>query len=148
MAGTSNLIRPGHCVGNALHKTARAVSRIYAEHMRSVGLHRSQFSILSELSHSGPLAIHELAESMIIDRTTLTRNLRPLERDGLVAMRKSDADARVRVVSLTPSGSEKLKEARVAWRKAQRHVVREFGEENWRRLEKQLEALREIGRQF
>lgn len=139
---TSSLLDPAHCVSNNLHKTARAVSRIYAEEMRPAGLARSQFAILGHLEHGGPMALSALAERLYMDRTTLTRNLRPLRSGGLVACDPSPDDARVKLVSITRSGRRKLEQARGHWRDAQARVLERFGEQAWIALEGSLRDLR------
>ncbi|MFU8816088.1 MAG: MarR family winged helix-turn-helix transcriptional regulator [Pseudomonadales bacterium] len=140
----SPLLDPSHCVSNNLHKTARAVSRIYAEEMRPAGLARSQFAILGHLQHNGTMAITELAGRLYMERTTLTRNLKPLEQAGLVVRSLDEADARVKRVAITAAGRRKLKQARGLWRKAQARVLKRFGEQQWRELEDSLRTLRRL----
>ena len=137
----ASLLEPSHCISNNLHKTARAVSRIYAEEMRPAGLARSQFAILESLEHAGALAVSELAERLYMERTTLTRNLKPLEQGGLVVRRASETDARVRLLEVTEKGRRKLLQARRYWRKAQARMLERFGEEEWRRLEATLRGM-------
>jgi len=141
---SSPLLDPSHCVSNNLHKTARAVSRIYAEEMRPAGLARSQFAILGNLDHNGPMAITELANRLYMERTTLTRNLKPLEQAGLVVRVVDAADARVKRVAITVAGRRKLKQARGLWRKAQARMLKRFGEQEWRELEETLRLLRRL----
>jgi len=140
------LLDPSHCVSNNLHKTARAVSRIYAEEMRPAGLARSQFAILGHLAHQGPVAVSELADRLYMERTTLTRNLKPLEQAGLVTRTSSATDARVRLVEITRPGRRKLVQARRYWRKAQARMLKLFGEDEWRALESTLRGLRRLVR--
>src|SRR5512137_3085947 len=104
------LLEPGHCVSNNLQKTARAVSRLYAEKMRPSGLTRAQFPMLGYLEAVGPLPMSDLAARLYMERTTLTRNLKPLEDAGLVERGASTGDARVKEVAITPRGRRKLKE--------------------------------------
>jgi DNA-binding MarR family transcriptional regulator len=137
-----SLLDPAHCVSNNLHKTARAVTRIYAEEMRPAGLARSQFAILNLLDHGGAVALSELARRLYMDRTTLTRNLRPLERTGLVVRTGDPADRRVKLAEITPAGRDRLEEARGYWRRAQARVLERFGEAAWRDLEATLRDLR------
>ncbi len=140
------LLDPSHCVSNNLHKTARAVSRVYAEEMRPAGLARSQFAILEHLARGGPLPLTELARRLYMERTTLTRNLRPLQQAGLVALEPSDADARVKLVTITEAGQGKVVEARRYWRNAQRRILAMFGESEWEALEATLRSLRRLVR--
>lgn len=143
---SESLLDPAHCVSSNLHKTARAVSRIYAEEMRPAGLARSQFAILGHVEHAGPLPLSALAERLYMDRTTLTRNLRPLRSSGLVLLQAAPDDARVKLVSITASGRRKLKQARRHWRDAQARVLERFGEAPWRELERTLRDLRQAVR--
>lgn len=140
------LLQPAHCVSNNLHKTARAVSRLYADAMRPAGLARSQFAVLVFLDEAGALSMTELAERLFMERTTLTRNLDPLVQAGLVARRPSDADARVKLVAITEAGRVKLTEARGYWRAAQARMLERFGEDAWRELEQTLRRLRRLAR--
>ncbi|HEX7035593.1 MAG TPA: MarR family transcriptional regulator [Pseudomonadales bacterium] len=142
----SELLDPFHCVSNNLHKTARAVSRIYAEEMRPAGLARSQFAILEYLTRRGPMPVSELAARLYMERTTLTRNLRPLEQAGLVTRPASATDARVRLVAISDDGRRRLDEARRCWRRAQRRLLDRFGEDEWRALERTLATLRHLVR--
>lgn len=141
---SDELLRPGHCVGLNLYKTARAVSRVYAEEMRPAGLARSQFAILATLDRSGPVALSTLAEGLYMDRTTLTRNLKPLEKAGLASRRRSDSDARVALVEITEAGRHRFREARGYWRQAQRRMLELLGEDEWRALESKLIAVRKL----
>lgn len=72
-------LTPRHCVLNALHQAARAVGRRYAAALRPYGLKRDQFAVLAALSGVGELPVQALAERLVIDRTSLSRQLRPLE---------------------------------------------------------------------
>jgi DNA-binding MarR family transcriptional regulator len=138
------LLEPAHCVSNNLQKTARAVSRLYAEEMRPSGLTRAQFPILGFLEAAGPLPMSDLAARLYMERTTLTRNLQPLEDAGLVERPADSHDARVKLVAITPLGRRKLREARRYWRKAQSRVVQLFGPEQWLELEAALRTLRRL----
>lgn len=141
---TDPLLQPVHCVSNNLHKTARAVSRLYAEVMRPAGLARSQFAVLSYLEQAGPLAMGDLAERLYLERTTLTRNLKPLLDAGWVVREPSATDARIKQVVITDSGRAKLAEARVYWQQAQARMIERFGAEAWRELEATLRELRRL----
>jgi DNA-binding MarR family transcriptional regulator len=139
---TDSLLTPDHCVGNNLFKTARAVSRIYAEEMHPAGLARSQFSILGALYQAGPISLSALAERLYMDRTTLTRNLRPLERDGFVIRESAPDDGRIRLVRLTTAGRDKFREAKGYWQIAQKRLLELLGKAEWTELEARLVALR------
>lgn len=139
-----NVLNPIHCVSNNLHQTARAVSKIYSDEMRPSGITRSQFAILGILYHADTMALNTLAGALHMDRTTLSRNLTPLANKGLVTVKPSPADGRVREIRLTRTGKAKFRAALKLWRRAQQRVIDAFGEQNWAQLEATLTTLREI----
>ena len=108
-----------HCL--AARRNARAITRVYEEHLRPHGLRATQFSILVALAVAGPKPMGELAEALGLDRTTLTRGVALLERDGWLATEPSD-DARERRLRLTKAGRKKLESAYPAWKAAQEAV--------------------------
>src|SRR5262245_8712535 len=110
----------------ALRQAARHVSQIYDGYLANAGLKGTQYSILSKLGRLGPLSINELARAMVMDRTTLGRAVRPLERDRLLTIGAGD-DGRTRRLTLTAAGRAKLKEAAAQWREAQKHFEGAFG---------------------
>jgi DNA-binding MarR family transcriptional regulator len=110
----------------AIRQAARHVTQLYDQHLAPTGLRTTQFSVLARLDRVGPLAISELAASMVMDRTTMGRALRPLEREGLVAIGPG-RDGRTRALSVTPAGKQRLKEAMPLWRGAQRVFEARYG---------------------
>lgn len=117
---------PSPCNSLALRQAARHVSQIYESHLAAEGLRASQYSILSTLGRNGPLAINGLAKLMVMDRTTLGRALRPLERDGLLEI-AAGPDGRTRSLRLTLAGETKLAAAALRWREAQDEFETAFG---------------------
>jgi DNA-binding MarR family transcriptional regulator len=117
---------PSVCNCLAVRQAARHVTQLYDRHLAHVGLRATQYSILARLSRLGPLSINELAAMMVMDRTTTGRAIRPLERDGLIAIAPG-RDERTRVVRLTQAGKERVKAAAAHWRAAQRQFEREYG---------------------
>ncbi len=118
---------PEICSCSALRQAARHVTRFYDEALAPSGLGLNQYSILSKLSRFGPKAIQDLAQILVMDRSTLGHLLRPLEAKGLIAVGASKTDGRQRVISLTASGIALLKAAKPLWTKAQRRFERGFG---------------------
>jgi DNA-binding MarR family transcriptional regulator len=110
----------------ALRQAARHVSQIYDDYLASEGLRGTQYSILAKLDRLGPLSINELAKSMVMDRTTLGRAIRPLERDRLLSIGPGD-DGRTRSLRLTAAGRTRLKAAATKWRQAQKAFEAAFG---------------------
>jgi len=111
------------CACAALRRASRAVTRHYERAFRATGLRATQFSILATLSLTGPLPMTSLAEQLGLERTTLNRNLRPLEVRGYIRTRQNEADQRVRRVELTSSGREAAAAALPSWRRAQAGVA-------------------------
>src|SRR5271154_1116512 len=101
---------PMGCNCLALRQAARQVTQLYERHMAPVGLRATQYSILARLARRGPLSINELAEAMLMDRTTTSRNIRPLQRDKLISIGFGPG-GRKRVIALTPAGAARVKAA-------------------------------------
>jgi DNA-binding MarR family transcriptional regulator len=133
------------CTCNNLRKAARAVTQYYDEALRPSGIRATQFSLLAAIKQFGTVSIGALAEESVMDRTTLTRNLKLLEDEGLVAIAPG-ADARVREVSLTPAAQEKLAVAMRYWRKAQAEMATRMGTEGVRHLLRALSGAVEATR--
>lgn len=114
-----------HCF--AVRQAARWISQLYDQHLAEAGLRSTQYAILGHLERNGPAGIAELAEALVMDRTTMTRNVTPLERDGLVAIVQAETDRRRKEVRLTPRGRARLAQARPLWRRAQADFERHFG---------------------
>jgi DNA-binding MarR family transcriptional regulator len=117
---------PAACNCLAIRQAARQATQFYDRHLAPAGLRATQYSILAKLARLGPLSINELAGLMVMDRTTMGRAVRPLERDKLVAI-GSGRDGRRRVVRLIPAGAERLKTASVHWREAQKQFENAYG---------------------
>lgn len=108
--------------------TTRAVTRVYDEALRPVGLRTTQFSVLARLDADGPAPLTQLARRLLLDRTTLARELGSLERRGLVSV-TSGHDRRTRIAALSEAGRARLDEAYPLWRVVQRDVRERFGRE-------------------
>lgn len=105
-------------------QASRALTRIYDEALRPSGLLTAQLGVLVAVARfgDGGAKITQLASALVLERTTLTRNLVPLERDGLVRVTRHADDARARVVVLTPAGRRALATAYPLWQEAQRRT--------------------------
>lgn len=118
---------PG-CTCLRLRKASRRVSQIYDQHLEPFGLTVTQYGVLAHLATFNGISIGELAEKLVMDPTTLTRNLRPLERQGLVAVKPDRRDRRARSLQLTACGRKVLERARSGWVRAQCHIERVIGD--------------------
>ena len=116
------------CLANAMRRADRAVMQHYDAVLRPFGLKMTQFTLLVALRLLEPVTIQDLAKAMVLDRTTLTRNLAALARQDLVCIAEGE-DRRTRVVELTASGHALLASAFPEWRKAQSKVRRKLGAE-------------------
>ena len=126
---TDKLPRLEECACLAVRQAARHVTQFYDRHLAAAGLRTTQFSILAKLRRQGPMTINALAAEMVMDRTTLGRNILPLEREGLISVTASRTDRRSKEIRLTDAGLERLQEARDGWRQAQTQFAAAFGEE-------------------
>jgi DNA-binding transcriptional ArsR family regulator len=97
------------CTCLRLRKASRRVSQIYDQHLEPFGLTVTQYGVLGHLATFNGLNIGELAEKLVMDPTTLTRNLRPLQRQGLLAVKTDRRDRRARTLELTARGIRKRK---------------------------------------
>ena len=111
----------------AIRQASRHVTQFYDQLLAPSGLRTTQYAILSRLQRSGPVPINALAAALVMDRTTLGRNILPLERDGLIEIGASPADRRRREVRLTPDGAARLRAARRGWAVAQQRFDEVFG---------------------
>ncbi len=129
------------CVCLAVRRAARQVARRYDDAFRPLGITSGQFSILSALLRDETVPLGALADFLGMDRTTLNRNLKPLEDDRLVATTASREDRRVRGLVLTSKGRALLDRAIPIWRAAQRDSERRLADTAWPTLRSQLQAL-------
>jgi DNA-binding MarR family transcriptional regulator len=121
----------GRCNCGALRRASRRLSQMYDEALAPVGLRASQFALINELARRGdvPPTIGELADALAMDHSTMGQNLRPLEREGFVALARDEADGRRRCVTLTPAGRERLPAALPLWQGVQDRFEAGFGEQ-------------------
>jgi DNA-binding MarR family transcriptional regulator len=119
-----------NCTCFNLRKTTRAVTQLFDEALKPCGIYATQFTLLAAISSNDDATISELSNALIMDRTTLTRNLKPLQKSGWVEVTPG-ADKRTRTLSLTRSGKKVLSQAMQYWNLAQEKVVKTLGKSNW-----------------
>jgi DNA-binding MarR family transcriptional regulator len=120
------------CTCGSLRKASRRISQFYDLALAPVGIKSTQFAILTELERGvieAPVTMCELAVAMVMDRSTLGHNLKPLGRDGLVTLRASPDDKRKRYVELTKKGRSVLLRARRLWQHAEGRFENIFGKQ-------------------
>jgi DNA-binding MarR family transcriptional regulator len=129
MKTVNSLPLPEECNCFAVRAAARHVSQSYDRFLAPTGLRTTQYSILVRLKRGGPLTINALAEAMVMDRTTLGRNILPLQRDGLIKIKSAASDRRAKELRLTKAGESRLQQAREGWSQAQARFEAAFGED-------------------
>src|SRR6202045_1598607 len=101
---TKPLPNPSDCNCLAVRQAARYITQFYDRYLGAAGLRTTQYGILARLKRQGPMSINTLAAELVVDRTTLGRNIRPLERDGLIAIEPDPSDGRSKILRLTKAG--------------------------------------------
>jgi DNA-binding MarR family transcriptional regulator len=120
-------INPAACNCLALRQAARHVTQFYDQFVSPLGLRATQYSILARLHRKGAMTINALAAELVMDRTTLGRNILPLQRDGLIAVGPGKFDRRSKELRLTRCGRERFQAAQKGWTKAQEKFEYAFG---------------------
>jgi DNA-binding MarR family transcriptional regulator len=128
------------CAGFNLRRASRAVTQHFDHALAPVGLRATQFTLLGALALAGPVSTNELAHGLVMDRTTLTRNLRLLRDAGLVETRPGRGGREVLFV-LSDEGRDALARAIPIWREAQGGIVAAFGESRWPTMVAELDRL-------
>lgn len=134
-------VDPCHC--HVVRRASRYVTGFYDEALAPAGLRLAQFSMLAQLSEDRGVALGELAELLGLDRTTATRNLKLLEREGLVRIGPAEGDARRKAIRLTEQGWAVLRRASPLWQAAQAAFEERHGAALVERLHAVLDALDE-----
>jgi DNA-binding MarR family transcriptional regulator len=130
-----------NCAAGTLRRANRVVSRLYDSFLKPSGIRATQYTVLSIVAARGPLAVNQLAKMLVMDRTTLARDLKPLEREGFIKISIDSDDNRVRLAAITEKGRATLEKARPLWQEAQKHMVKVLGEERLINLVKELQEV-------
>jgi DNA-binding MarR family transcriptional regulator len=130
--------QPDVCNLAALRQAARHITQFYEQFMGSAGIRATQFSILAKLRRMGPMTINALAAEMVMDRTTLGRNVQPLQRMKLIAVKRGREDRRSKEVQLTDAGVARLRLAVERWAEAQKTFETAYGGERAAELRSML----------
>jgi DNA-binding MarR family transcriptional regulator len=133
-----------HC--SALREAARYVSLLYDRHLTAAGLSSTQFSILTRLKEPGPTTINALAQALVMDRTTVGRNILPLQRRRLIVVKRGESDARQKELHLTKAGLARLEAAFDGWATAQAQFEGTVGKERASQLRDLLRVV--VGTDF
>ena len=125
------------CTCGELRKAARAITILYDDAIKSSGLLSTQFGLLQVIYNIDSIRISDLADKLRMDRTTLTRNLSVLEREGLIKISQGK-DLRTRIVTATQKGRSAVAKSLPLWNEVQDKVKQRMGENSWRELMQNL----------
>lgn len=134
-----------NCACLNLRKAARAVTQMYDEILKPSGLKVTQFSVLAVVAAKGPASMTVLSRALVMDRTTLTRNLKPLLDRKLVKAGKG-SDRRQRPIAITRKGGETLARALPFWRQANEQIINGVGLARWQGMSRLLEETIRLSR--
>jgi DNA-binding MarR family transcriptional regulator len=138
---TRPLASPADCNCLAVRQAARYITQFYDRYLAAAGLRTTQYGILSRLKRQGAMSINSLAAELVVDRTTLGRNVRPLERDGLIAIESDPSDRRSKILRLTKAGDARFRTAQKHWAGAQKRFERVYGGRQASQLRESLRAV-------
>lgn len=130
-----------HCLCFAAQRAARALARRFDDALSPLGLTSGQFSLLTSLNRPEPPSMGSIAALLVMDRTTLTANLKPLEQRGFVEIAVDEADRRVRRLILTPAGRRVLQSALPIWQETHGEIDRLVTRHDGKALRSGLRAL-------
>jgi len=134
-------LKPVHlCACANLRQATRAITQFYEEALKPTGLRATQFTLLTAIATCEVVSMTRLADVLIMDRTTLTRNLKPLKKEGLIETVLGE-DRRKRLVSLTPKGEAALENALPLWEVAQTRVVEVLGQQQFANFLQELTSV-------
>jgi len=124
---------PATCMGLHIRRASRILTQIYDSALRPASLVLNQFTLLVAIHLFEAVPITQLAQELFTDQTTVTRNIKLLEKRGLVVINPG-ADRRIKLVSLTVAGKVTLEQAIPLWEQAQTEVIQHFGQQKWETL--------------
>ncbi len=131
------------CCCFGLRKVTRAITQCYDRYLEPAGIRATQFTLLVELSGSNGKTLTEMAEGMVMDRTTLTRNLKPLEKAGLITIMKL-SDRRSKGYVLTEKGRLAIDTGIPLWRRAQEQIISKLGNDRYHRFLTELKSVQDL----
>ena len=148
---TSSQTRSGHsgrgitstalleqCALFDLHRASRVLTTLYNAHLRQTGMTMAQFTLLRNIAALSPAGVTQIAEAMLMDRTSVTRMIEPLIKCGYLSSKAGKEDRRVRNISITPAGLEAMANSHEAWRNAQQELYDIIGADQWMAMRRAL----------
>ena len=138
-----DLTGTGYCASFNFRRAARAMTALFDHALKDSGIRSTQFTILTAVAKTQPVSISKVAQVLVMDATTLTRNLDLLRKQGLLTISPRGA-MRQRFLHLTFAGEKALATAIPLWRKIQQRFVDQIGEDQWKALRSDLESLSKL----
>jgi DNA-binding MarR family transcriptional regulator len=138
---TRPLSNVSDCNCLAVRQAARYITQFYDRCLAASGLRTTQYGVLARLKRQGPMSINTLAAELVVDRTTLGRNIRLIERDGLIAIESDPSDGRSKILRLTKVGETRFHRAQKHWAEAQKRFERAYGGRQASQLRESLRAV-------
>ncbi len=124
----TNLCR---CACSSIRRATRAVTQFYDKFMKNTGLTTPQFSLLVNIYKLGSISVNDLADKLLMDQTTVTRNITVLKKYSYVSIKKEESDARKKFISLTKEGLSKVTEILPLWENTQIQIEAGIGKERY-----------------
>jgi DNA-binding MarR family transcriptional regulator len=138
-----DLTGTGYCASFNFRRAARAMTALFDHALKDSGIRSTQFTILTAVAKTQPVSISKIAQILVMDATTLTRNLNLLRKQGLLTISPRGA-MRQRFLHLTVAGEKALSLAIPLWRKIQQRFVDQIGDGHWKALRAELESLSKL----
>lgn len=138
-----DLTGTGYCASFNFRRAARAMTALFDHALQGSGIRSTQFTILTAVAKAQPVSIGKVSETLVVDATTLTRNLNLLRKQGLVTV-SPRGSMRQRFLTLTGEGEKALARAVPLWREIQQKFVDQIGEDTWKKLRSELEDLSKL----
>lgn len=132
------------CVCANLRKKTRVVTQLYDKLLQPTGLKVTQYSMLANIDQQRSVSISRLGEILLLDQTTITRNINLLKQNGYVDLTRDPQDARAKVITLTDKGIEKLNEAAPIWQEIQERIINDIGLEKYNDFYETLKTMQKI----
>lgn len=140
----SDLARARRCACGNLRRTTRTITQFYDQFLQKGGLRSPQFSLLLNISLNESVSVGELGAILLMDQTTVTRNIEMLRKSGYVTIRKDAADSRRKTILITENGANKLAEVMPFWAQAQSQIEKGLGAQRYRDFLKTLKDITQL----
>jgi DNA-binding MarR family transcriptional regulator len=121
-----------------LHRTSRVLTTLYNAHLRVTGMTMAQFTLLRNIAALSPAGVTQIAEAMLMDRTSVTRLVEPLIKTGYLVSKSGESDRRVRNISITAAGRRAIEKSHEAWQNAQQELYDIIGKDQWLSMRRAL----------